>query len=190
VRTDPLAQLRAATAAAHARLHEEPRLARLAAGRIDRAGYIEILQRLLGYHEAVEARLRAAPPLDSYGIDLAERLRSPLLRDDLATLGLAGSAGACPDLPMLTETGQALGWLYVAEGSTLGGRDLARRLDHLLPPGSAGRRFLVGYGERHGVMWRACCAALRQAGEVPATLAGMVAGAQESFGEFEAWFAA
>ena len=63
-------------------------------------------------------------------------------------------------------------------------------LDHLLPPGEPGRRFLLGHGERHGAMWRECCAALRQAGAVPATLAGMLAGAQEAFAEFEAWFAA
>jgi heme oxygenase len=149
-----------------------------------------VLERLLGYHEAVEALLLAAPPLDGFGIDLAERRRSPLLQADLATLGVALPAAARPALPVLTGAGQALGWLYVAEGSTLGGRDLARRLDHLLPPGHAGRRFLLGYGERHGAMWRDCCAALRKAGEAPETLAGMLAGALESFGAFEAWFAA
>jgi heme oxygenase len=188
VTTDPLAQLRHATAAAHARLHHEPTLARLAAGEIDRAGYVALLHRLLGYHEAVEARLLAAPPLDGFGIDLAERRRSPLLRADLAMLGETVPAAPRLALPALTGIGQALGWLYVAEGSTLGGRELARALDHLLPLGTAGRRFLLGYGESHGAMWRGCCAALRQAGADAATLDGMLAGAAEAFAEFEALF--
>ena len=97
-------------------------------------------------------RWRGAPSLRPFGIDLAARRRSALLLDDLAFLGApAAPLPAPPVLPALRSAAQALGCLYVTEGSTLGGRELARRLDHLLPPGSdAGRRFLLGHGARHG----------------------------------------
>lgn len=182
------ALLRDATAGIHARLHAVPAFEALAAGRLSLAGYAELLHRLLGFHVAVEAALAAAPPLRPYGIDLAERRRSAALRADLATLGRP-EAGPLAPLPPLGTAARALGCLYVVEGSTLGGRQLARGLDHLLPAGAvAGRAFLLGHGPRHGAMWQACCAAIETCGTEPGGLAGMVAAATETFAAFEAWF--
>ena len=94
-------------------------------------------------------------------------------------------------LPAPRSAAQALGCLYVIEGSTLGGRELARRLDHLLPPGSdAGRRFLLGHGPRHGTMWREFCAALEQCGDTPEGRAEMTGAALAAFAVFGDWFAA
>lgn len=184
--TATLAALRTATAAAHVRLHAEPQLARLAAGAMDRGGYVALLRRLLGFHRAVEAGLAAAPAMP--GIALEERARARLIEADLAALGVEPVAPS-PLPPTLRSAARALGWLYVTEGSTLGGRQLARALDGLLPPGEAGRRFLLGHGARHGEMWRSCCAALDAMGADPAALAEMVAGARDAFAAFEAWVA-
>ncbi|MDO9709956.1 biliverdin-producing heme oxygenase [Paracraurococcus lichenis] len=189
--------LRAATDAIHARLHGLPALQALAEGRIGRAGYVALLRRLLGFHAAVEAALADAPSLGPslipWGIDIAQRRRAGLIEADLATLGaaLGASAGPVPlaPLPALGTVPRALGCLYVTEGSTLGGRQLARALDGLLPPGEAGRRFLLGHGARHGAMWRACCAALEHCGAEPARRAEMLAAAEATFLAFEAWFA-
>ena len=140
------ALLRDTTAEIHARLHAVPAFEALAAGTLSLAAYVALLRRLLGFHAAVEAALAAAPSLRPYGIDLAERRRSAALRADLATLGLP-EAGPLAPLPPLGSAARALGCLYVVEGSTLGGRQLARGLDHLLPAGAvAGRAFLLGHG--------------------------------------------
>lgn len=180
--------LRDATAAIHTRLHTVPAFAALAAGHLSRAAYARLLHRLLGFHLAVEASLAAAPSLRPYGIDLAERCRSGALRADLATLGMP-DAGPLAPLPAFPTAARALGCLYVVEGSTLGGRQLARGLDHLLPAGAlAGRAFLLGHGPRHGAMWQACCAAIEACGEEPGGQAGMAAAATETFAAFEAWF--
>lgn len=181
--------LREATAEVHARLHRVPVFEALAAGHLSLAAYAALLHRLLGFHAAVEAALAAAPSLRPYGIDLAERCRSDALRADLATLGAPG-AGPLAPLPSLGTAARALGCLYVVEGSTLGGRQLARGLDHLLPAGAvAGRAFLLGHGPRHGAMWQACCAAIEACGAEPGGLDGMAAAARETFAAFEAWFA-
>ncbi|MDB5372033.1 MAG: hypothetical protein JWP04_675 [Belnapia sp.] len=181
--------LREATAEIHARLHDLPAFAALAAGRLDRSGYGALLRRLLGFHAAIEAALAAAPPLGAYGIHLAERRRSGLLRDDLAALGLPAIGPQAP-VPPLDTAARALGCLYVTEGSTLGGRQLARGLDHLLPSGAtAGRAFLLGHGARHAAMWQACCAAIEVCGREPGGLAGMAAAADETFAAFATWFA-
>jgi heme oxygenase len=183
------AALREATEAAHLRLHQLPAFHALAEGRLDRPGYGALLGRLLGFHAAMERRLAEAPPLDDFGIAIAERRRSPLLRADLAWLGVPAPAAEAP-LPPFPSAAAALGGLYVVEGSTLGGLHLARALDPLLPPGIEGRRFLLGYGAAHGAMWRACCNAIERCGATPGGLAGMVAGAVAGFEAFEDWFAA
>lgn len=182
------AALREATAAAHGRLHRLPPFRALAEGRLDRAGYGALLGRLLGFHAAMERALEAGPSLAPYGIELAARRRAPLLRADLAWLGCPAPAAEAALAPFASAAA-AMGALYVVEGSTLGGRQLARALDGLLPPGEAGRRFLLGHGAAQAPMWRECCAAIERCGAEPGGLAGMIGGALAAFAAFEAWFA-
>ena len=183
------AALREATDPVHARLHGLPALQALAEGRLDRAGYAALLRRLLGFHRAAEAALDRAPSLAPWGIDLPGRRRAWLIEADLAALGAPAAPPALAPLPPLDTAARALGCLYVTEGSTLGGRQLARALDGLLPPGPAGRRFLLGHGAAHAAMWRSCCQALEACGADPARRAEMLAAAEATFAAFEAWFA-
>ncbi|MBU8536552.1 biliverdin-producing heme oxygenase [Falsiroseomonas tokyonensis] len=179
--------LRQATGAVHERLHRVPVFARLASGRIAQGEYVLLLRRLLGFHLGVEAVLRAAPSLAPYGIAVEERRRSPLLMADLVALG-APPLAAVAALPPAESAAWAMGCLYVTEGSTLGGQQLARALDAVLPD-EAGRSFLRGYGARHGAMWRECCVAIEACGAEAGRLAAMIDGAEATFGRFETWFA-
>ena len=181
--------LRSATGAAHLRLHAIPAFHALAEGRLPRDDYAALLQRSLGFHAALEARLAEAPRLSAYGIDLEARRRTPLLRADLAWLGVPDRVGMA-ELAPFPNAEAALGGLYVAEGSTLGGRLLSRGLDGILPPGLEGRRFLLGHGERHARMWRDCCAAIERGGATEAGRSAMIGGAIATFCAFEAWFSA
>lgn len=187
--------LRAATGAVHERLHGVAAFARLAGGAINRDEYRALLARLHGFHQALEAALASGPAAGSgpgvaaWGIDLAARRRSPLLAADRAALGDTSPPLPAP-IPPIPCAAAAMGWIYVSEGSTLGGRHLARALDPLLGEAMAGRHFLLGHGARHGAMWRDCCAAIEACGAEPARRQAMVAGAVEGFLRFEAWFAA
>jgi heme oxygenase len=181
------AALRAATDAQHQRLHHLPAFTALAEGRIALPDYAALLQRKLGFHAALEARLEHVPGLDAFGLDVAARRRAQLLRADLRWLGVSEAVPLAP-LPALRGAADAMGALYVAEGSTLGGRELARALDGLLPAGEEGRRFLLGHGARHGAMWRDFCAAIERCGTDPASRAAMIAGAVATFAAFETWF--
>jgi heme oxygenase len=184
--------LRAATGAVHDRLHGVPAFARLAGGAITRGEYRALLARLHGFHAALEGALAAppglAPALAGWGIDLAARRRSALLAADRLALGDAAPPDPAP-IPPPGSAAAAMGWLYVSEGSTLGGLHLARALDGLLGQAAEGRRFLLGHGARHGAMWRDCCAAIEACGADPARRRAMVAGAVAGFEAFEAWFA-
>ncbi|NGM22379.1 biliverdin-producing heme oxygenase [Roseomonas stagni] len=183
--------LREATGAVHERLHGVECFARLASGRITREEYRALLARLQGFHAALEAALAAAPSLSPslaiWGIDLAERRRSPLLVADRAALGDEAAVPAAP-IPVPGSAATAMGWLYVSEGSTLGGLHLARALDPLLGEAREGRLFLLGHGARHGAMWRECCAAIEACGADPARRQAMTEGAVAGFHGFESWF--
>ncbi len=180
-------ELRVATHDVHERLHHIPSFAALAEGRLTRGQYAALLRRKLGFHVALEQRLSDGPSVEPFGVDLDARRRSHLLRADLAWLG-EPDATPLPLLPPFDSAAAALGALYVVEGSTLGGRHLARALDAILPPGEEGRRFLLGHGARHGEMWRACCDAIERCGASPAARAAMLRGALDTFAAFETWF--
>lgn len=184
-------ELQRATAAVHARLHLVPAFAALAAGRLDRDGYLDLLGRLYGFHEPFEAAVvQAEPP----GLPPDQWRRAHLLRFDLTALGQSDAAVAGllrhPAPRSRWSPAHAMGCLYVMEGSTLGARQLARRLEHLLPvSATAGRMFLLAGADRDHVRWRDFCAVLDECGAEPASRAEMVAGAMEAFHCFEAWFA-
>ncbi len=179
------AALRSAIHAEHEALHQVPLLRRLADGSITRVEYLEVLQRLHRFHATIEARLAAGPSLAGYGIDLAGRCRAPLLVADLRHFGQdvrkndADGLGA-PGIPAARPA--ALGMLYITEGATLGGRVLARSLDHLLGRGEAGRRFLLGHAERHAALWQALCLAVEACGGDAEDRMAMIVSARAAIG--------
>lgn len=184
--------LRAATDAAHTRLHHQPQFADLAAGRIGLNGYRHLLARLHGFHAPLESRLLAVPLGDVFGVRMAPRRRVRLLYQDLVYLGLGrNEITALPRvhdflLPDMSTPGRFLGSLYVREGATLGGRVLARALDAVLGAGDErGRCFLSGTGD-DPAEWRALCDALEMAGGL-GHLGDLIAGATDTFAAMEAW---
>jgi heme oxygenase len=172
--------LRVATDGMHRRLHAAPDFAALLEGRLDRHGYRGLLRKLHGLHAPLEQRLARSRFLWRRGIDMARRRRAHLLADDLAALGDAPGEPISP--PALPDDGPALlGALYVREGSTLGGRELARRLDYLLGDALDGRRFFAPAPDQ-AVLWHECCAAIEACDDV----AAMIDGARRVFAVFEA----
>jgi len=152
---DVLRDLRTATAAEHGQV--EATLDLMDPG-LDRDRLVGVLARLHAFWSAAEAGLdewAARHPADAAALDWTRRRRTGLYAADLSALG--GSAGADrPDLPAVHGTDEALGRLYVLEGSTLGGTFIDRHLAAL--PGLAGGprvRAFSPYGEDTGAMWAA-----------------------------------
>jgi heme oxygenase len=82
------------------------------------------------------------------GLRSGSRLR--LIEQDIADLGAIPLSRHCTDLPLP----EALGWLYVAEGSNLGAAFLLKAASRLgLGPGY-GARHLGGHPEGRGLQWR------------------------------------
>ena len=179
--------MREATRDAHERLHGIPALHRLAAGTITREDYVALLRRFLAFHETAERCLAEGPSLCALGIVLEDRNRSRQIRADLEALGdETPAAQGAMTLRVPPSIPAALGYLYVIEGATLGGRILARALDPLLGAGEGpGRSFLLGYGTLHAAMWRAVCDAIDVCGADEESRHAMTTAALDAFACFE-----
>lgn len=186
-------ELRAATAAAHARIEANPRLARLLAEDLSSEEYAAILARLLGHHAPAEAAIAAWAAREAGALpatlDLPRRLdRTARLSADLAALGFsAARIAALPRAAIapFTRAEEAWGMLYLLEGSALGGqviaRHRARRLGLSAATG-AGALATPGAGRR----WQGFRAHLAAA---PLDAAALAEAANEDFARLDAWMA-
>ncbi len=149
---------------------------------LTRAGYAEVLVALQPIVESWEAWAETFAPREVQGL-LEGRGRRDLLRADLRAMGVAQPATEQPRV----DWGQVLGFsgsegegfaaaflggLYVMEGSTLGGRFVARHVEAVLGlRRGEGNAYFEGYGDATGAMWREVTACLS---EVPEALAPVV----------------
>ena len=116
-------------------------------------GYIELLQALARVHGAFEQSL-ARFDWTRLGIDFDARRRMRWLAEDLSAL--SANIARPPQLKVAPENlFEALGALYVLEGSTLGGQVVLEQATALHGISCRrGARFLYGHGQRTGRLWR------------------------------------
>ena len=101
---------------------------------LTRARLTGVLTRLHGFWAAAEAGLdvwAAREPGAAHTLGWHRRRRTALFAGDLAALGADPAASPTPPLQPVASTDEALGRLYVLEGSTLGGTFIDRHLTTL-----------------------------------------------------------
>jgi heme oxygenase len=143
-----------------------------------------IVRRFEGFQAGLERAL--GDRLDHLAeLELGRRRRAHRFEADHAALG--GPARprppSCP-VPAAGSVGEALGLLYVGEGSTLGGKVIGRRLEARGAP-LTGLGFLDPYGDDTGSMWRGFLAVLETHGGGCADQ--VVAGGVSGFTQAVAW---
>jgi heme oxygenase len=124
---------------------------------LDRERLAVVLTRMHGFWRAAEAGLDGWAdrfPADAGSVSWSVRRRAGLFAADLDTLG-AAPADAEPVLAPVDDTDDALGRLYVLEGSTLGGRFIDRHLSGLPSLSGVRLRAFSPYGAQTGAMWHA-----------------------------------
>lgn len=176
----------------HQRLHGHEGLAAVASQTIGRDEYRILLARLYGFHRPFDAIMEQAAQRFDCRLDIESRKRARSLELDLQSLGLDAGAidrlATCTRLFRPATRGELMGALYVVEGSTLGGLQLARALSSLFgPEGIDGRRFFFGYGESHSAMWQTFLNELDACDDDGVPEEEIFAGAIHTFGEFETW---
>lgn len=127
-------------------------MARLMSPRVAPRDYLDYLLAMAEVYATLEA-----PLLDALGPERRQELgivpRLPAILQDLASLG-ADDQFFCSAGPRSFGTSAALGGIYVLEGSTLGGRVIARHLRRCLGTGLGPTRFLDFHGERASQVWK------------------------------------
>lgn len=166
--SDAHRRLRDATQDDHQRLESRVDILRRVA---TPAGRRRLVERFSGLHADAEAAL--APWLaDHPGLDFEARRRSSHLLRDLRAVG---GAAPPPEPIVVHSVGEALGLMYVLEGSTLGGRVIRKQVT-ASGQDMAGLSFLDPYGERVGERWKSFLAVLGDEADTEALVAGAVAG--------------
>jgi heme oxygenase (biliverdin-IX-beta and delta-forming) len=146
-----------------------------------RADYARLLRVLLAFYSAAQRELENPQWSEGWaavGIDISAHDRRALLEKDLRLLGAAAGSVAEPDL-RLESFAEALGCLYVVEGSSLGGRFLAPLIVEAL--GDVPTCFYAGEGREHPGPWRALQAALKTFEIAQTNLDDVVRGARLTF---------
>ncbi len=157
--TSPLSsRLKAHTRAVHQQLDH----AIMAAGMFsDRAGYQNFVLVQYRFHRDLNA-LYADPALARIVPDLPARNRFPLLVADMADLDIPVPEAA--EYPVTHDPSEAVGWLYVAEGSKLGAGILTRLAEKLGFGATFGARHLQPDAAGRGRAWSAFQEAIDRAG--------------------------
>ena len=158
-----LARLRAATHDAHEALHVHPALMTLTTDALDRAYYVNALKKFYGFHAPLERALAVGvtPGFEH----LIEPMATGSLERDLRFWKVAPSTVAT----MPREAGgveDRIAYLYLREGSTLGGQQIARNVRQAFGLDHDGVAFFTGRGRDTGPAWKQFCALMDGAGVI------------------------
>lgn len=121
--------------------------------------------------------------------DYPNRRKTAALAEDIKQLGsILPSLASGDALPPIQNHPQALGALYVIEGSTLGGKIISKMVGQQLGiTNDAGLSFFKGYGEQTDEMWQS----FKQTIDSPAESGDhniIIQSANDTFVQFSNWF--
>ena len=150
-------QIKEATKPYHDKIEQNTLTKSVADGTITKEDYIRLLCKFYGFYQQSELMLAQSKLWSTYQFDIAQREKTPLLLQDLSFFGYDVSQIAlCQDMPHLDTDSQKLGYLYVVEGSTLGGQYLSRVLEKQFGfVTNQGASYFNSYGTANiGSMWK------------------------------------
>jgi heme oxygenase len=183
---DVLRLLRTGTAAEHEDVESTLALLDPALTRQRLAAVLDLMH---GFWRAAEEGLdgwAARCPADAETLQWTRRRRASLFADDLARLDAVAS-GRTPVLPAVTGTDQALGRMYVLEGSTLGGVFIDRHLAQLPELAGVTISAFAPSGSETGAMWAAFRRATRARVAAGGDAGAVLASARTTFAALADW---
>lgn len=151
--------------------------------------YMGILKSFYGFFKPVENLIEQFID-ESILPDINTRRKASLLLHDL-TFFKAHTAeiALATHLPKITNVPQALGALYVLEGSTLGGRGITKMLqkNEAAQLDNAAMKFFSGYGAATGTMWTTFLQKLNNYTTDNNEIEEMIEAANQTFLQFKNW---
>jgi len=148
--------------------------------------YAGILKTFYGYFKGMEPILDAQLS-DKLVPAYSKRRKSNVILEDLKSMNMSGELAVANDLPEISTVPQALGALYVLEGSTLGGRVITKMLmQNLNLTDTKHLQFFSGYGDQTEMMWGSFLETLNNASN-DQTEDEIIQAAAETFSKFKTW---
>lgn len=185
---DARKMLQEATHDAHVRLNRHPLLQQLTSPDYSLERYQQVIKAYFSCYGQIESAIDGA--LSQWGIDFdyASRRKHPWLLQDMAWFGISPPAIRSPATPgLITDEHGVFGVLYTIEGSSLGGRLIARRLAaHFGLTPQRGARFFSGYGEHIDARWHEVVSMLNVKLIQPGAVASAIRSANGTFQLIEA----
>lgn len=154
-----------------------------------KVSYINFLKTFYGYIAAIEEKLN--PILENEGIieDYPERRKAGYLLQDIAALSpAADTVSLASDIPEIRSADQALGVMYVLEGSTLGGKHISRMISAKLKfESDKGLSYFNGYKENTYIMWDRFKNTLNTYSNNESSETAVIEAANQTFIKFKNW---
>lgn len=151
--------------------------------------YANLLYCMYGYYAPVEERLE---PLTGASVPNGrQRRKASRLLDDLQAMSFPPPQHIAAGLPVFSNAIEALGCLYVLEGSTLGGMIIKKMISgqcNAIPVNAFS--FFSGYGDDNSAMWQSFLAAFNSAVTTETDIRQALAAANACFAGLEEWITA
>ena len=167
----------------HSTIENDSVMSRLMQENLTPDEYGRLLLKLLSVHEFMENQLKQIPELHEAVPDFSRRQKSESLKKDLKALGMIVPKDFSLKTSFrLQNVSEAMGAMYVLEGSSLGGQVIAKKLKQHRFISQHTLNFFSHYGAETGLLWRQFLTALEKAeieGRIDSVQA--VHGARSSF---------
>ncbi|SOD12626.1 biliverdin-producing heme oxygenase [Pedobacter xixiisoli] len=145
------------------------------------ADYADLLKHFYAYFNAVENII--TPYITTQILpDTAERRNSSYIKNDIETLGYTIDDLPNAVAPEVTNLAQAMGALYVLEGSIMGGPYIVKMLQKVGL--NNGFSFFSGYGESSGSKWAAFTSVLNTIAKNEEEESEVLQAANQTFARF------
>lgn len=149
--------------------------------------YAHLLNVFYGYFNPVERQIERYID-ETILFDISERRKSETLLSDIQSVGATAFMNACNDLPRIESAADALGAMYVLEGSTLGGQFISKMIAEKLGLAPSDYiQFFSGYGDETNNKWTDFKVLLNNYPESIADQNEVIEAANETFTKFKNW---
>lgn len=185
-----LERLREETAAQHEQIEQNPYAKAAFDQTLTIDQYRSYLAKFYGFIKPAEKKFMAEDDVNDMGLDMSIRMKSKHLEEDLMHLDMTqdeiNQLPLCSRLPELGTPAQIWGYLYVMEGSTLGGQIITKQLMKFLPVSpESGIRYFHAYGQETKPRWTEFREALLSSGLKDSD--EIIDSAKETFRLLDAW---
>lgn len=149
------------------------------------ARYLMYLMRVYGFEAPLDAAIAMTPRIELL-LDLRARSRAGFLAQDMMALGLrpadVTALPLCLAIPQFRSISEAMGWLYVAERTTLSHNVIRRHLATRLPLEiSIASAYLGSYDGVVGRRWQELGTVLDEVASHPAIADRIIMAANDAF---------